>query len=170
MKQADFKSAPPDDLPLYTPPNNPKLLPAGTPAPNFTLSTLDGASVTLASLKGKFVLVDFWASWCPPCRKSMPIIQKIYERLGHRGLAVLSVNTSDEAEKMQAFLGLHPEYTTTMLFDPNRQSKAVASAYLVTGIPTIYVLDKDGKVIASFVDYDPDEEATIRLALSYAGL
>ena len=170
VKPADFTDTPPDGLKLYTPPNEAGLLLPGTAAPDFSLSKLDGTVVNLASLKGKVVLVDFWATWCPPCRESMPVVEGIYRDLKGQGLMVLSVNTSDEQEAMQKFLAAHPEYTTTMLFDPNRKPNAVADSYRITGIPTIYVLDKAGKVVASFVGYEPEEEAKIRFALSYAGL
>lgn len=170
VKPADFIDTPPDGLKLYTPPNEAGLLPAGTAAPDFTLSKLDGTVVNLASLKGNVMLVDFWATWCPPCRESMPVIESIYKDLKQQGLSVLSVNTSDEKEEMQKFLAAHPEYTTTLLFDPNQKPNEVADAYKVTGIPTIYVLDKEGKVVASFVGYESDEGAKIRLAVSYAGL
>ncbi len=170
VKAADFTDAPPDGLARYLPPHEAGLLPPGTTAPNFSLTKLDGAVVNLASLKGGVVLVDFWATWCPPCRESMPVVEGIYRDLKGQGLTVLSVNTSDDKDAMQAFLAAHPEYTTTMLFDPNRKPNAVADSYQVTGIPTIYVLDKAGKVVASFVGYEPDEEAKVRLALSYAGL
>ena len=170
VKLADFSDTPPEGTQLYSPPNEAKLLPAGTTAPNFTLSKLDGSVVSLASLKGKVVLVDFWATWCPPCRESMPVIENIYRSLKPQGLVVLSVNTSDNHDAMQTFLAAHPEYTTTMLFDPNRHPQEIGDFYQVTGIPTLYVLDKQGKVAASFVGYEPGEEAEIRLALLYAGL
>ena len=170
VKPADFLDTPPDGLKQYAPPNEAGLLPPGTAAPDFTLSKLDGMAVNLARLKGSVVLVDFWATWCPPCRKSMPVVEGIYRDLKRQGLSVLSVNTSDDKEAMAGFLAAHPEYTTTMLFDPNSKPNEIADLYRVTGIPTIYVLDKDGKVVASFVGYESDEGMKIRLALSYAGL
>ena len=170
VKPADFTDTPPDGLKHYSPPNEAGLLRPGTAAPDFTLSRLDGTAVNLASLRGGVVLVDFWASWCPPCRESMPVVEGIYRDLKRQGLSVLSVNTSDDKEAMQEFLAAHPEYTTTMLFDPNSKPNEIADSYRVTGIPTIYVLDKEGKVVASFVGYESGEGAKIRLALSYAGL
>ena len=170
-RQPVFAATPPAGLTAYEPPQSPALLAAGTPAPDFTLSTLDGKSVSLASLKGQVVLIDFWASWCGPCKMAMPHVQKIKDELGGKGLTVLSVNSWDKKDDMAAFLKAHPEFTTTLLFDPAEGEQSVATAkYKVSGIPTAYVIDKDGKVAASFVGYDPDGEAQIKAALAKLGV
>lgn len=167
-----FAARPPKNLTAYAPPSQPAeptLLPVGSPAPDFTLPSPTGKPVTLSGLKGKVVLIDFWATWCGPCLMAMPHIQALHKELGGKGLKVLSVNTSDTQPAMTKFLKTHKEYTTTMLFDG--ASPSVSSAkYKVSGIPTVYLIDKDGKIAASFVGYDPDGETAIKAALAKLGV
>ena len=101
----------------------------------------------------------------------MPHIQNIYKDLGGKGLSVLSVNSFDKKDSMTDFLSKHPEYTTTMLFDPGKGAAAVAAGkYNVSGIPTVYLIDKDGNVAASFVGYSDGREQEIRDALAKIGV
>jgi thiol-disulfide isomerase/thioredoxin len=152
------------------------MLRPGTRAPDFTLKTLAGKPVSLSGLRGRVVLLDFWASWCPPCRLSMPHAQALSDALGGKGLTVVSVNSWDTRAGMQAFLKAHPEYTTTLLFDDaptahGHREKSVASRlYGVRGIPTLYLLDKAGRVAASFIGYDDGDEARLRAEISAVGV
>lgn len=167
-----FSARPPKNLTAFAPPSRPaqpELLAPGSPAPDFTLPSPNGKPVTLSSLKGQVVLIDFWATWCGPCMMAMPHIQALHKELGGKGLKVLSVNTSDTQPAMTKFLKTHKEYTTTMLFDG--VSPSVSSAkYKVSGIPTVYLIDKDGNVAASFVGYDPQGETAIKAALAKLGV
>ncbi len=152
------------------------MLKPGAQAPDFTLKTLVGKPVSLSGLRGRVVLVDFWASWCPPCRLSMPHTQALSDALGRKGLTVVSVNSWDTRAGMQAFLKAHPEYTTTLLFDDaptahGHREKSVASRlYGVRGIPTLYLLDKTGHVAASFIGYDDGDEACLRAEIAALGV
>lgn len=155
----------------------PKLLSPGVPAPDFTLPTAKSAKpLTLSALKGHPVLIDFWASWCPPCKAGLPHTQALADEFGRKGLTVLAVNSWDTKAGMQAFLKAHPEYTMTVLFDDHpgtsghRQGSIARDLYHITGIPTIYLIDKDGHIAASFEGYADDTEAQIRAALAKLGI
>ncbi len=120
----------------------------GKPAPDFTAKDLNGKGVSLSSLKGKVVVVDFWASWCGPCRMVMPHIQEIHEKYG-KDVAVLAVDTWDTKAACLNFLKESPQYTMPVLLDPasDNQSASIATkSYGVNGIPTTIIIDKDGIV------------------------
>jgi len=126
---------------------------SGKVAPDFELPSLDGDMVRLSSLEGKVVLLDFWATWCPPCRVSMPQLQELHERFKDQDAVVLAVNIDEEAgpEKVRAFvkeLGL----TFTVVLDPKG---AVAGQYAVAGIPCQVLVDRDGIVVGRHVGADP---------------
>lgn len=126
------------------------------PAPDFTLPTRSG-SVALAGLRGKVVLVDFWASWCEPCRKSFPWMSAIFERDAASGLVVVAINLDKRREPAEAFLReLSPPFIVA--FDPAGRT---AEAYDVTAMPSSYLVGRDGRLLYSHAGFDPRDAATI---------
>lgn len=163
-------ATPPPKKVITAPARSAPLFP-GIPAPDFLLTTLDGRSVSLSEMRGRVVLLDFWASWCGPCTMAMPEIQALHEEVSEQDLTILSINTWDTLKGMQTFLQAHPEYTSVMLFDPSKSPESVAtSKYRVTGIPTLYLIDRDGLIASSFVGYSPDGLKALRTALAFLGL
>ena len=122
----------------------------GEPAPDFRLQNLNGQSVTLSELRGKPVLLNFWATWCPPCRAEMPYLQEIYEEWTGMGLVLLTINVGESSTRVKDFLETY-NLSLPVLLDTNR---SVANKYNITGIPTTFFIDKDGiiqeKVVGSF--------------------
>ncbi len=96
------------------------------------------------NLKGKLVIVDFWASWCGPCRGTFPMMEELQKRLGPRGLAIIAVNEDKSRVAMTEFLRQHP-VTFTVVRDPK---KKLAAAVNVATMPASYILDGNGKVIS----------------------
>ncbi|MES2720815.1 MAG: TlpA disulfide reductase family protein [Pseudomonadota bacterium] len=117
-------------------------LPAGEPAPDFTLPDSDGKSVSLASLRGQFVYVDFWASWCGPCRQSFPWMNQLSLRARKAALKVVAVNVDENRGDAAAFLRQLPA-SFTVLYDP---AGRVAASYLLPGMPTSFLIGPDGRV------------------------
>ena len=120
----------------------------GHPAPDFLLRSISeaglGKSQRLSDLQGKTVVLDFFASWCGPCRQQAPIIESIARRLSGPKLAVVGVNTSDEFADARQYLDTHrPSYP--VLFDADAEA---ANAFSVSGLPTLLVIDKMGMVRA----------------------
>ena len=114
---------------------------------DFTLNDIHGKSWTLGSLKGKIVLVNFWATWCPPCRKEMPDMQTLFERFQDRGLVVLAIS-DEEMSKVQPFIE-EQKYTYPILLDPGRK---INSLYRVDGIPKSFLYDRNGRLVAQAID------------------
>jgi peroxiredoxin len=130
----------------------------GFAAPDFTLSTPDGAALALSSQRGKVVIVNVWASWCGPCRAEMPAIQQIYDAERERGLQVLAVNSTvqDTAAHAEAFakeLGL----SIPILLDTDG---AVTRAYMVRALPNTFIVDRKG-VIRSVIFGGPISAAVL---------
>ena len=134
----------------YKPFKAPELLPAGTAAPDWSLVSLKNETVTLSGLKGKVVLIDFFYKSCYPCLLALPALQELHEKYHAEGLAVIGIDPYDTKEKddIENFLAKR-DVTYTVLLD----GKDVAKAYHVSGYPTMYLIDKDGKIIFSQVGY-----------------
>ena len=128
-------------------------------APDFTLSTLDGGSITLSDLQGQVVLVNLWASWCAPCRAEMPAIESVYQQYKDQGFTVLAVNSTSE-DSVSAAQDFVAEYGFTFptLLDTQGQ---VARAYLLNAYPSSYFIDRNG-VIQEVVFGGPMAEALLR--------
>ena len=114
---------------------------------DFTLVDLTGRSWHLRDLKGKVVLVNFWATWCPPCRKEMPDLQALYDKYKDRGFLVLSIS-DEETAKVSPFIA-ERKISYPVLLDPGRK---VNDAFVVEGIPKSFVYDREGKLVAQSID------------------
>jgi peroxiredoxin len=114
---------------------------------DFTLSDLQGKTWHLRDLKGKVVLVNFWATWCPPCRKEMPDLQALYDKYKDQGFVVLSIS-DEEAAKVSPFI-TERNISYPVLLDPGRK---VNDAFVVEGIPKSFVYDREGKLVAQSID------------------
>ena len=114
----------------------------GKEAPSYAAATLAGDSVSLASLRGRVVLLNFWATWCAPCRHETPFLQALYEARKDDGLVVVgaSLDTGDAREQVRSFV---EEYGVTypILLDPQMRGM---DAYRVLGLPATFLLDRDG--------------------------
>jgi cytochrome c biogenesis protein CcmG/thiol:disulfide interchange protein DsbE len=124
----------------FTPPSEPDLL--GKPAPGFTLKDVDGREVTLASLRGKPVLLDFWATWCEPCREEMPYIQKLSDQFKDKGLVVVAIDTNETAEKARKYFEEH-NHSFVNLVDSGEEA---TKKYGGNSIPRTVLIDKEGVV------------------------
>ena len=113
----------------------------------FTLTGMDGKTYSLAALKGRVVLLNFWATWCPPCRKEMPDLEKLYRRYQDKGLTVVAVSDEDRAT-VEQFLAKSP-YSFPVALDPG---KKVNTAFSVDGIPKSFVFDRQGRLAAQAID------------------
>ena len=119
------------------------------PAPAMRLKDLSGRQHDLAEFKGKLVVVNFWATWCPPCRREMPSLERLNKRLAGRGLVVLAVAAGEDAETVRGFIGeLKPTPSFTVLADPEF---SVMQTWNMRGLPTTFVVDPNGMVIYTAV-------------------
>jgi len=114
---------------------------------NFTLTDLNGKSWTLKDLKGKVVMLNFWATWCPPCRKEMPDLEALYKRFGQQGFVILGIS-DDEPDKVRTFVQQHG-VSYPVLLDPGSK---VNHLLMINGIPKTFVYDRDGKIVAQSID------------------
>ena len=114
---------------------------------DFTLTDLQGKTWHLQDLRGKIVLVNFWATWCPPCRKEMPDLQALYDRHKDQGLVILAISDED-ASKVRPFL-VDRQISYPVMLDPGRK---VHDLYQVEGIPKSFVYNREGKMVAQSID------------------
>ncbi|HEY41223.1 MAG TPA: TlpA family protein disulfide reductase [Dehalococcoidia bacterium] len=116
----------------------------GYPAPDFTLTDLDGNTVRLRDLRGNVVFLNFWATWCPPCRAEMPAMEGLYQEYKNRDVVIIGVDLLEYWSNVEYFVEVNG-YSWTFVIDTDGQ---VAMDYMVTGIPSSFFIDKDGIIRA----------------------
>jgi peroxiredoxin len=128
---------------------------------NFTLSDLHGKTWTLKDLRGKVVLVNFWATWCPPCRKEMPDMEALHQEFKEQGLVILAIS-DEESDKVRPFITDH-KFSYPILLDPGRK---VNDLFEVEGIPKSFLYDRNGHLVAQAIDMRTRRQFLEMLALA----
>lgn len=124
-------------------------------APDFTLKSLEGANLRLEEYRGQVVLINFWASWCGPCRQEMPLLDRLHQRYEDTGFAVLGINVEGEAAPAQELIDRIP-VTFPVLID---EGQLVSELYRLEAMPSTVVVDRDGVVRYIHRGYKPGDEA-----------
>lgn len=124
-------------------------------APDFTLKSLEGANLRLDEYRGQVVLINFWASWCGPCRQEMPLLDRIHQRYVDTGFAVLGINVEGEEAPARALIDKIP-VTFPVLID---EGQLVSELYKLEAMPSTVVVDRDGVVRYIHRGYKPGDEA-----------
>jgi thiol-disulfide isomerase/thioredoxin len=133
-----------------TPASQPTDLVEGSPVPDFTLPRLGGGTVTLSSLRGKVVVIDFWATWCPPCRAEMPWLVEMAKRLQPKGVAFIAISEDDPPGQVPLVTDFARQVPGLERFaalgDPQIEAR-----YGVDSLPTLFIVDRQGQLVASAV-------------------
>jgi thiol-disulfide isomerase/thioredoxin len=136
----------------------------GKPAPAFEVKTISGETFSLAALKGRPVLLDFWATWCGPCRRSMPVLEKISLEFKNSDLVILGVNTGEDREAVEEFLKKTPfEYPAVLSGE-----SGILESYKVTAYPTFILIGRDGKIVANEIGFSGEDQ--LRQMIDKTGL
>lgn len=128
------------------------------PAPNFTLKSMDGKNLKLSEMTGNVVLINFWASWCGPCREEMPLLNALHKKYQPLGFTVLGVNVEERVDGAISFLSNVPVDFPILLDSKNEVSKQ----YKVIAMPTTIVVDRDGNMRYLHEGYKPGDEKKYR--------
>lgn len=124
----------------------------GQPVPAFTMTTSAGKEVTSQSLRGKVVLLDFWATWCGPCKVSSPVMQEFHTKYGKKGLVVVGANTWERTNKRTAADAYAKEHNYTYMMTV--ENDKLAEAWGIRGVPSFYLIDQRGVVRMIQVGFD----------------
>lgn len=154
-------------------PKDDHLLAKGTVAPDFTVERHGGGTLRLSDLRGKTVVLDFWATWCIPCIRSMPHVQRTIAKAGRSDIVWLGVCVWDGRDAFDRWVPQNDaKYAFTKVFDPAALDKAASIAgklYRVTGIPTLYVIDAEGRIVEGMTGYLGDDDHRLEKALGRTG-
>lgn len=132
-------------------------------APDFTLTNLDGTNLRLTELRGQVVLVNFWASWCGPCRQEMPVLDRLHQRYKDTGFTVLGINVEGEAAPARAIAD-KTGVTFPVLIDAEQK---ISKLYDLKAMPSTVIVDRDGKIRFVHRGYKPgDEEKYVEVVKS----
>jgi thiol-disulfide isomerase/thioredoxin len=131
-------------------------------APDFSLDDMDGEQHSLRDYRGKVIMLNFWATWCPPCRREIPSMESIYQDMGDKGFVVLGVNQFETPDHVFAYMGQLSVFPTfPILFDPD---SSISERYAVKGLPTTLLINRQGEVVyraAGGRDFDHPEVRAI---------
>ena len=136
----------------------------GQPAPDFERVDGKDQSIKLSSYLGKVVYLDFWASWCVPCRETFPWMNQLQAKFGKDGFEVVAVNIDTKKVDAEKFLAQFPA-GFTVLFDPKR---AVAKTYELKGLPTTFLIDRAGNLISTHVGFQKERAGEIEAHIAKA--
>ena len=125
-------------------------------APDFTFKT-DNGTLSLQSLRGKVVYLDYWASWCAPCRQSFPFMNELQTRYGDKGLVIVAVTIDTELADVHRFLAKYPA-NFTIAYDPDG---ATAKTLALKGMPTSFVIDRHGEIVSTHIGFRELEKSKI---------
>ncbi len=125
------------------------------PAPAFTLPARGGGDIALADLKGKVVMLNFWATWCGPCRQEMPLLETIHKKYKPLGFTMIGVNVEPDSAAAETWLGKQPPVSFPILFD---RDSTVSKLYKVNGMPNSVIIDRKGNVRVLHRGYKPGDE------------
>ncbi|MEO9022874.1 MAG: TlpA disulfide reductase family protein [Ginsengibacter sp.] len=135
---------------------------SGNPVPSISYPDPNGKMHGLETYKGKYLLIDFWASWCGPCRAAIPKVKELYSEYKNKGLDVLSISIDDDKGAWRKAMK-EENMPWEQLLSPDKDK--TMKQFQFSGIPTMYLIDPDGKIIKSYVGYSPETEAGIKLIL-----
>ncbi len=135
----------------------------GEPGPDFTLTELgSGQLLALSELKGQIVYLDFWASWCGPCRKSLPLYEVMQTELPAGPFQIVAINLDENPEDARRFLEQHP-VSYTILLDPEGNT---AKQWQIKAMPSSFLLDRNGRIVHSWAGFEPSHIEDIRNEIS----
>jgi thiol-disulfide isomerase/thioredoxin len=124
------------------------------PAPQFTLGSRAGSKISLAQYKGQVVMLNFWASWCGPCRQEMPLLENIYKKYNKMGFTLIGVNVEPDSTAAEGFLKQTP-VSFPVIYD---KDSTVSKAYDVSGMPSTVIIDRKGNIRVLHRGYKPGDE------------
>lgn len=124
------------------------------PAPDFTLKSNQGNNIRLSELKGQIVLVNFWASWCGPCRKELPAFEKLYQKYQPLGVTILAVNVDDDPAKANELLS-EVNISYPVLYDNDQK---ISELYKVSAMPSTYFINRDGELVNTHRSFKEGDE------------